>query len=119
VVLVGTLMAACGPTMQLPTIAFDGSACRGVGLDAVLRGSAADPRLAWVESQLTTPAHRVDVVFPTGFSARFVPNLEILDPDGRVIAVAGDAITGGCTTGADAQGPLLILGAGSSDIHRR
>jgi hypothetical protein len=118
-VVLGAFIAGCAPTTQLPTIASDGGGCRGVGLDAVLRGNAADPGVAWVESQLPGAAQRLDVVFPSGFSARFSPSLEILDGDGHVVAVAGDAITGGCVTGPDARGPLLILGAGSRDIHRR
>lgn len=117
--IVGALAVGCGQMVQLPTIASDGSACRGVGLDGVLRGSADDPRVAWLDSNVLGSAKRIEVVFPAGFSARFGPSLQILDGDGRVVALAGDTITGGCVTGPDAAGPILILGVGSSDLHRR
>jgi hypothetical protein len=51
---------------------------------------------------------RRDVIWPPGYVARFTPMLEVLDETGRVIFRDGDAVSGGCTTGPDAQGPLLI-----------
>ena len=89
----------------LPTIGLVGRACRGIGLDGTLSGNPADPRVAW----LATSAGRMDVVFPAGFTARFAPSLEVLDASGLVVAHEGTAITGGCTTGPNAQGPVLIL----------
>ena len=91
-------------TITLPTVAVGG--CRDVGLrDAALTGDANDPRVAWVVQN----GLRLDVVFPAGYRARFAPELEILDTDGKVVARGGDPIGGGCTTGSDARGPLLIL----------
>lgn len=113
------LLAGCAPTVPLPTVATAGNVCRGVGVEGVLHGAPADPRVAWVDSQFLGQHKRVEVVFPEGFAARFTPNLEVLDRDGHVVAEDGDQITGGCVTGPDASGPLLILGVGSSDIQRR
>ena len=89
----------------LPTISLVGRGCRGIGLEGTLSGNRFDPRIAW----LATSAGRRDVVFPDGFTARFAPSLEVLDASGLVVARQGTAITGGCTTGPNAQGPVLIL----------
>ncbi len=35
-------------------------------------------------------------LWPTGYRARFAPELEVLDPSGRVVAREGDRVTGGC-----------------------
>jgi hypothetical protein len=108
-VLLALFVAGCmaGPskgTLTLPTVRAGG--CRDVALpDATLTGDQGDPRVAW----LIQNAQRRDVVFPNGYTARFTPQLEILDASGRVVARAGDAVTGGCVTRSDAQGPLLIL----------
>lgn len=89
-------------TFALPTLdtrAFQ--ACAGVGTEAALAGDANDPRVAW----LVSGGKRVDVVFPYGSRARFVPGLEVVNASGVVVARGGDRIDGGCVTG----GPLLIL----------
>ena len=96
---------AAAPIAALPTIDLVGRACRGIGLDGTLSGNPSDPRVAW----LATSVGRRDVVFPAGFTARFTPGLEVLDGRGRVVAHQGTEITGGCTTGPNAQGPVLIL----------
>jgi len=93
--------------MALPSVDTEGwSACAGVGLEgAVLTGDPRDPRVAWlVESGV-----RRDVVFPSWLGARFAPDLEVVDPGGRVLARAGDHIDGGCVTGEVGTAPLLIL----------
>jgi hypothetical protein len=118
-ILVAMLVAGCSPAapprasgapgspLPVPTLASWNGACAGVGLlKAALTGDPADPRVAWLQ----TPNGRQDVVFPPGFSARFTPLLQILDATGKVVARDGDVIDGGCVTGADAGGPLLILG---------
>ena len=90
------------PTIDTST--FD--ACAGVGIaDAHLTGDPNDPRVAWLTGQYG----RREVVFPARFTARFAPELEILDATGTVVARSGDLITGGCVTGGDPVGPLLIL----------
>ena len=96
-----------GPvSLDLPHVEILGDACAGVGLDAArLTGDPNDPRVAW----LATPGGgRQDVVFPPGYQARFVPALEVLDASGAVVARDGDVVDGGCVTGADGGGPLLI-----------
>ena len=63
-------------TFALPTLdtrAFQ--ACAGVGTAAALAGDANDPRVAW----LVSGGKRVDVVFPYGSRARFVPGLEVVN----------------------------------------
>jgi hypothetical protein len=103
----GLALAGCSlarPRPTLPTVQAAG--CRDVGIpNATLAGDPKDPRVTW----LIQDGQRRDVVFPTGYAARFAPQLEILDGSGHVIARAGDLVGGGCVTGADAQGPLLIL----------
>jgi hypothetical protein len=89
-------------TLLLPTLDTRGNfPCAGVGTVAELTGDPNDPRVAWVVSS----GKRLDVVFPYGFSARFAPDLEVLDATGVVVARAGDRIDEGCVTG----GPMLIL----------
>lgn len=71
--------------------------CAGGGFaDRVeLRGSPNDPRIAWGISL----GKRLDFVWPEGYSARFVPLLEVLDETGTVVARDGDVIDGGCRLG--------------------
>ena len=57
-----------------------GLGCRGVGLTAILRGDPADPHLAWIE-QFPDGGGRREVVWPSGFTARFDPQLEIIRRD--------------------------------------
>jgi hypothetical protein len=80
------------------------TACAGVGLGAVLHGDASDPRVAWLVD--TSHGTRIDVVWPPGYRARFIPAIEILDASEVVVLKAGDAVTGGCGT-AD-PGILLV-----------
>jgi hypothetical protein len=77
-------------------------ACAGVGLDAVLHGDPADPKVAWLINRLgDLPGKRLEVAWPPGFRARFAPELEVLDGTGRVRLREGDHIDGTCGTGAD------------------
>jgi len=109
VLLVGTiafLLVACGatPTPTLPTLATDVQACAGVGTEATLVGSPTDPRLAWI---VDFRGGRHEIVWPRGFTARFDPDLAVLDASGKVVYRAGDRIDGGCVTGI--EDTLLIL----------
>ncbi len=100
------LLAACGasPTPTLPTLSEDNPPCAGVGTEATLAGSHTDPRLAWmVDSQ----GGRHDIVWPRGFTARFDPDLAVLDASGKVVYRAGDKIDGFCVRGEGR--PVLIL----------
>ncbi len=42
---------------------------------------------------------RKELVWLPGTSARFVPELEVIGPDGKVIAREGSLVTGGCPVG--------------------
>jgi hypothetical protein len=94
-----SLFAACGsltPTYQLATVSDPTPGCRDVGFDdAVLRGSPADPRLAWIEFR---GGVRKDAIWPMGYGARFRGGIEILDASGTIVLREGDRIDGGCVT---------------------
>lgn len=69
--------------------------CAGGGFvgEIRLRGSANDPRLVW----MTWPdIGRIELAWPIGYSARFTPELELLDDSGRVVGREGTYVTGGC-----------------------
>lgn len=81
------------------TVDPSGGACAGVGIaGGTLRGDAHDPRVAWLDIQ---DVGTKGVLFPTGYTARFTPSLEVLDASGLVKFRAGDAITEGCVWGQD------------------
>jgi hypothetical protein len=81
------------------------SLCAGVGLEAVLRGSRDDPRVAWLENEMVLPSNVVlgpstfNVVWPAGYRARFAPKLEILDASGIVVLQDGSNVGGACFAG--------------------
>jgi hypothetical protein len=104
-ILAGLLVAGCATTRSLPTL-DTGGGCRGVGLDARIAGDPSDPRLVWLLDN--QGGGREEVVWPTGYSARFTPQVEVLDEHGMVAFRQGDVVSGGCVTGPDAQGPLMI-----------
>ena len=84
-------------TATIRTVDVSGTVCGGIGInDGTLRGDPHDPRVAWLD--LGGPG-TMDLVFPTGFTARFTPRLEILDANGQVRFRDGSAITGGCVWG--------------------
>jgi hypothetical protein len=64
--------------------------CNDMALSGTLHGAQSDPRSAWVVS---TSESRVEISWPAGYSARFVPMLEVIGPGGAVVAREGDAIT--------------------------
>jgi hypothetical protein len=79
-------------------------ACAGVGLtNTTIEGSPTDPRVVWLSSPGGPDR---PVVFPTGFTARFAPTLEVLNASGQVAFVAGQQITGGCVGGDE----VLLIG---------
>jgi hypothetical protein len=111
--LVGQLaLSACTTnlTYRLPTLAGDTGACRGVGLDGYqLAGSPTDARVAWLV--LVGRGVRRDVVWSAGYHAEFTPRLVIVDGSGKTVMKEGDAVKGGCVTGAGGMlgpEPLLI-----------
>lgn len=95
--------AGCSPSgVRLPTTSIE--TCSGHAIAAVLRGDKADPDVAWIEGYESH--ERTDVVWPTGFAARFDPHLEILDPSGRAVLREGDFINGTC--GVVSEGRELL-----------
>lgn len=82
-----SLPGAPGPVM----------ACAGIGLSQVLAGNAADKRVAWLEP-FGGGGPGFDLVWPAAYSARFDPDIEILDEHGDVVLRAGDFVEGGCVT---------------------
>ncbi len=84
------------PVVRLPTLeSFNGN-CRGVGVDAVLHGDMAAPDVAWLTRR---DGIRHDIVWPSGYRARFNPDLEVIDADGHIAFREGDRIDGACTAG--------------------
>ena len=84
------------PSLPLPTFAAASTgACRLARREGALQGSPWDERVAWVGTSA--------VRWPFGFTARFVPDLELVSPNGAVIAREGDAmlLTGGLTAEDD------------------
>lgn len=72
-------------------------ACAGTGwIGATIHGSPDDPDVVWVERA----GEHLRLAWPSGgYTARFVPSLEILDPDRTVIFREGEEVAGGCQTG--------------------
>ena len=103
----GAIVAGCGlaPSVELPTLAGYNGACRDVAVNGHVTGDPADARVAWL---VEDPGGRRDIVWPPGYTARFTPTLEIVDEKGDVVFRDGDSVRGGCVTGPNAQGPLLI-----------
>lgn len=87
------------PSMVVPRV------CLGIGGGATLAGSPLDPRIAWEEGF----GNRGEIIWPPGFSARFKPRLEVIDPSGAVVFREGDRMPGGCAVGPPDNPPSLIL----------
>lgn len=103
-------LAVVGCTRSLPVDPrWEGNGCRGVGTDVIIHGSAADPRVTWVTSPDTND--RTEIIWPVGYSARFVPALEVLDAAGKVVAREGDHLGGWCRTADTPDGvPIWVEG---------
>jgi hypothetical protein len=71
--------------------------CTGGGFvgDYRIHGASTDPRLAWL---VAPTGERIELAWPNGYSARFTPDLEILDQEGRIVGKAGSRVTGSCRT---------------------
>ena len=95
--LIAILGAACSSTpLALPTDPGwdDPTACRGVGLDGILRSSPSDPRLFWMEDRTTR--ERVELIWPAGYYARDDLGLEVIDGSDTFVGKAGDLVIGAC-----------------------
>jgi hypothetical protein len=95
------LLAGCSRQIPLPTH-LDGGG--GIGFGGTLGG---DPPCLWLEYE---GGGRSVVIWPAGFTARLDP-VQIVAPDGRVIATVGDLIEGGGDP--DRGGP--VPGCATSD----
>jgi hypothetical protein len=97
-VLIVALSACAGlvpGTVSLPTDPkWPGGCGIGVGLDAILHGAPDDDRVAWAIDR--SSGGRIDLVWPAGYSARFLPDLQVLDASGTVVAHEGDLVIGKC-----------------------
>lgn len=70
--------------------------CAGIGFPhATIHGSPADPMVVWVEDDES----RLRLAWPPGYTARFDPDLRVVDASGNVVFREADAISDGCETG--------------------
>ena len=109
---------ALGPGEQwLPVAVWNGMLCAGGGFvgDFRIRGALTDPRLTWMERPDGT---RQDVAWPVGYSARFTPQLELLDDEGAVIARESDHVDGGCPTAETGVMAVEFLQPAPADAPR-
>jgi hypothetical protein len=77
--------------------------CSSTLTPSVLRGNAADPRKAWLVGY---DGKRIELIWPEGYTARYAPSLEVLDPTGHAVLEAGDFVDGTCGIG-DPGGQLM------------
>ncbi len=117
------MMAACAnaaisqsPVILVPlpeSPAWRGGCGIGVGVDAVLRGSVADPRVTWATDRQSN--HRLELLWPVGYEAWFAPRLVLLDEHGIVVGREGDLIIGICSLPTPADDDAARVSA--SDIR--
>ena len=85
----GWAIAACGSG----TTGAPEDLCINRVLTAVLTVDSDDPRVIWATNAAT--GQDIDVRLPGGFGV--TPEDQVVNEDGRVIAVSGDIIEGGCS----------------------
>ncbi|OGO54543.1 MAG: hypothetical protein A2V85_10955 [Chloroflexi bacterium RBG_16_72_14] len=92
------------PSLRLPTFATAPTVCLDARLGGTLHGSPWDERVAWIGTTA--------VRWPFGTTARFVPDLELVSPNGAVIAREGDSMVlgGGLTTEDGTFGACSVNG---------
>jgi hypothetical protein len=101
------LVLSFGPNRALPaSLSWRGGCSMGVGRDAILHGSYADPQVTWATDNGT--GARVELLWPLGYTARFDPDLEVADASGVVIGHEGDLIIGSCTMAPDVGTAFLV-----------
>lgn len=112
------------PPISLPTLGdrWNGY-CGGVGIDGTLRADPLDPKVApWLQPEPDPRAspEPITLIWPPGFTARFVPQLEVIDPIGQIVMREGDRLGGSCLSAADIWGTGLDCGpvAGRDCAHR-
>jgi hypothetical protein len=91
-------------TLPLPVAGFP-DRCRGVGVEATLGGDPSDPRVTWLVS---ADGSQTPLVWPSGWTGRFTPSLEVLDAKGTVRYRQGDAVSAACLAGP-AEHPASLL----------
>ncbi len=107
--LAASYLAGCalfGATSLPSNPEWRGGCAIGVGRDAILHGSASDARVTWAIDN--TEAGRIDLLWPVGYTARFSPQLEVLDGQGHVVAREGDQIIGSCLTQPEDGGAIRV-----------
>jgi hypothetical protein len=110
VALSGAVLIACTSTVALPIDPSGRTACpAGVGLDAVLHGSPADPRVTWAVDR--SSGRRIELIWPPGYRAGFDPTVAVFDDHGRVVARDGDSVDGGCRNVDQQGGPTWVSGS--------
>jgi hypothetical protein len=80
--------------------------CAGGGFpDSIIHGDPADAEIVWLETADPMTGEigvTLRVRWPHGFTARFTPQLELVDGDGQVVAREGDRLTRvGGSSGSD------------------
>ena len=71
--------------------------CVAVPIDATLHGSPTDRAVAWLIDGRS--GQRVQAAWPDGYTARFDPELAVIDQSGAVVLHEGDQVTRACFTG--------------------
>ncbi len=107
-IVVAAALTGCTTHRSLPVAGFPNH-CRGVGIEAVLAGSANDPRVTWIQA---AQGAQLSLVWPPGWTAQFNPDLEVLDDQGVIRMRAGDPVSGICQKGtvANPSGVVMIEG---------
>lgn len=86
-----------GVEMPVPTVfVVEGQPCLFLSFEGVLGGDPDADRVAWLELRNDD---RWEVVWPSGYRARFAPRLQILDAGGRVVLEEGATVTSACAVG--------------------
>ncbi len=99
VVLAAAFLAACAPdltgTVSIPTTpsAAPGQHILCQTAQVLPFTVAGDPSKSPPVWGIDRAGHSFPVIWPPGFRARFTPRLEVLAPDGTVIAHGGDVIS--------------------------
>jgi hypothetical protein len=70
--------------------------CAGGGFpDASIHGSPSDPMVVWLDTGTT----RLPLAWPPGYTARFDPELRVVDAGGSTVFREADPVSDGCETG--------------------
>ena len=70
-----------------------------------MTGHPTDPRIVWLRKR-NGPDVGTRLLWPPGWTARFIPQLEVLDETGNVVLTEGYEPQGGCVVGS---GPDVLM----------